>query len=389
MMRPEARWFIDAWSVLDGYAFASLRPPASLDADATFFLAPPYFEPEPVATLATALAATRGHFQEGFRDQDGEVPFRTIDHVIEAVRRAYRAGGLDVDGTTPPPAPLPRELPGGGLVKPAELVDPAMQAMWNELRWLLLEEPASDDCPRRVAQLLPEVILAALPALVPKFVGATVVEMLVALAQHEAGRTRTVIDTGAWIEQARALGVAVFVEEEPPRVLAFMSGIPSGFEWPAPELDERADLRELYRQVVDGFGRPRTSGWPSPFSAPVPASFQLAAGDRYPPVPTLGHLLAAATADRRYLELVTAFHEFVPLIVLALTQLPAAALPHPAFPRRADVPEIRAMCEQAARWLAKALPSRLLAGHPAEQAIHTLVVRLLGGTTRRELTMAR
>ena len=100
-------WYIDAWAVLDGYAFASLRSPDSIEASVTFFVAPPYFEPEPVASLATALAATRGHFQEGFRHGEDEVLFDSLEQVIETVRRAYRAGGLDLNRhaahTVPPP----------------------------------------------------------------------------------------------------------------------------------------------------------------------------------------------------------------------------------------------------------------------------------------------
>src|SRR5215213_7974685 len=109
----DPRWYIDAWSVVDGYAFASLRREASLDAEVTFFVAPPYFEPEPVATLATALAATRGDFQEGFWSGEGEIPFETQEQLIEAVRRAYRVGGIDIEGTPVPLAPPPFETPGG------------------------------------------------------------------------------------------------------------------------------------------------------------------------------------------------------------------------------------------------------------------------------------
>ena len=94
---------------------SSARPPDSLDAVATFFVYPPYFEPEPVASLATALAATRGHFQEGYRAGGEEVAFDSPEQVVEAVRRAYRAGGLDMDG-----GPLPGAAPNHvrhGLVK--------------------------------------------------------------------------------------------------------------------------------------------------------------------------------------------------------------------------------------------------------------------------------
>ena len=52
MNTRDDNWFIDAWSVMDGYAFASRRTSDSLQADAVFFVGPPYFEPEPVASLA-------------------------------------------------------------------------------------------------------------------------------------------------------------------------------------------------------------------------------------------------------------------------------------------------------------------------------------------------
>jgi hypothetical protein len=128
---------------------------------------------------------------------------------------------------------------------------------------------------------------------------------------------------------------------------------------------------------------------------PIAAVFQAGRG-RYPTIPTLGHLMAAATADRRYVYALESVHEIVPLLVLALVQVSPAASPHPVFPPRRGTPEGHDVCERAASWLARALPSGMLDRHDAEQALHDLTVSLLGwgdeddgdeGTPARTVTL--
>jgi hypothetical protein len=88
-------------------------------------------------------------------------------------------------------------------------------------------------------------------------------------------------------------------------------------------------------------------------------------------------LMAAAAADRLYVQALDAMHQLVPLLVLALVQLPPAALPYPGLPRLPETAERREICEQAAAWLVRVLPSGILHDHPAEYAIHQLVLSLL------------
>jgi hypothetical protein len=107
-------WFIDAWAVRDGAAFASNREPDSIEATNTVFLSVPALEPIPVGRITTALSATRYCFQEGFRDENGrEIGFDNLAQVRELVRRAYLASGLGPGGTAAPAVALPAPEPGG------------------------------------------------------------------------------------------------------------------------------------------------------------------------------------------------------------------------------------------------------------------------------------
>ena len=88
-------WYVDTWSVLDGRLFASVRPPESIQATSTVFLAVPDLEPIPVGRISTALHACRAGFQEGLRGTDGaEIPFRNLAEIRALVRRGYLGGGL-------------------------------------------------------------------------------------------------------------------------------------------------------------------------------------------------------------------------------------------------------------------------------------------------------
>ena len=387
MDKGEPRWFIDAWAVLDGYAFASLRHPRSIKAEVVFFVAPPYFEPEPVASLATALAATRGHFQEGFRDAEGaEIEFATLDQVIETIRRGYRAGGLDLDGggaTVGPLAPPLEPAGGAGFIHPSELVDDEMRKIWTELRRELTNPTTGTEHEKRLQLWLSDLLERAMPQLVPKFVGYAAASMLVRLAGRTADRSVGAREAHAWIEKARVLGVEIRVSPppSPPSVSANAVGSPMGFEWPAPQL---AALPTEFLYLLDSnLYRPsgaQVSDVDLPFVVPIVPVFQAGTAARpYPAIHTLGHLMAAATADRRYVHALESAHQIVPLLVLALVQLPSVALPHPAFPPRLGTSEWRDVFGRAASWLARALPSGALNGHPAEDALHALTVRLLRG----------
>lgn len=369
-------WFIDAWAVLDGYAFASFRSADSLDADVTLFVAPPYFEPEPVASLATALGATRGHFQEGFHGPNGaEVPFATLPELIETIRRGYRAGGLDIDGTPVPAVRVPPVEPpaAGAAVNPAELVTPDMDKMWSSIMPLLRDDSPTVDRLKQLEPLLVEALEAAFPALIAKFVGYALVTMLHDITDPGPERSKRTREVCAWIDLARRLGITIDIQAD--RLDVALEGTP-GFEWLVPWVDRfpRA-LRESLHPLLYRMNGALVNDLHVPFSVAIPPAFQAA---KYPPIPTLGHLLAVATADRRYMHALRAMHEFVPLLVLALTQLPSGALPYPGLPPRPGTPESRDLCARASAWLARALPSGVLRENTAvEDALHDLVTTLL------------
>ncbi len=103
-------WYVDAWAVHDGKAFASRRPPDSIEAEATVFMSVPDLQAVPVGRISTALRATRNGFQDGFRDGEGnEIAFDTLAQVRDLVRRAFLIGELGpgspgaVGASIPPP----------------------------------------------------------------------------------------------------------------------------------------------------------------------------------------------------------------------------------------------------------------------------------------------
>src|SRR5262245_40077518 len=79
------KWFLDAWHVVDGKAFASRRKPENTSAleprmKGSVFLSAPYFEPEWTTRPSTAMAAWRMGFQPGLRDAQGlEVGFANLE----------------------------------------------------------------------------------------------------------------------------------------------------------------------------------------------------------------------------------------------------------------------------------------------------------------------
>jgi hypothetical protein len=108
-------WRLDAWDSLAGYAFLCRRLPddaqePKLDQPAVF-VCPPFFQPEPLASRAPGLAATRGTLQAGFFIEGQEVGFATLADAIAFVRRAYKSPGSEPF----PGAPITRrEGPAGG-----------------------------------------------------------------------------------------------------------------------------------------------------------------------------------------------------------------------------------------------------------------------------------
>ncbi len=108
-------WYIDSIDPYAGRAFASWRcieimmTPTTNEFGRSIFVSPPSFQPEFIDDATIALAATRGSFQIGVMDAEGEIPFPTAASVAEFVRRSYLSGGgrEDTGGDGPP------DLPGG------------------------------------------------------------------------------------------------------------------------------------------------------------------------------------------------------------------------------------------------------------------------------------
>ena len=113
-MEVTTRWFVDAWAVYDGVAFASRsapeirRTPRAVEAETTVFLSVPELEPIPVGRITTAMRAARASFQDGFFDPEGtEIAFDTLEGIRQSVRRAYIASGMGPGGIAMPPRPAP------------------------------------------------------------------------------------------------------------------------------------------------------------------------------------------------------------------------------------------------------------------------------------------
>jgi hypothetical protein len=54
-----------------------------------------YFQPEPLASRAPGLAATRGTFQAGLFAEGCEVGLTTLEEAIEFIRRGYNSHGSE------------------------------------------------------------------------------------------------------------------------------------------------------------------------------------------------------------------------------------------------------------------------------------------------------
>ena len=117
-MGVSAKWHIEAWSVRDGMAFASLRPAGQvLKAERTVFIGAPSLDVVPLGSVSPALWATRANFQAGLwglseggaEGERAEIGFDTLQQVRELVRRGYLAGGMGPGAAEGGP-----QLPEGG-----------------------------------------------------------------------------------------------------------------------------------------------------------------------------------------------------------------------------------------------------------------------------------
>lgn len=163
-------WFIDAWAVRDGVAFASLRSEHAIDAVNTVFLSVPSLEPIPVGRISTALRATRGSFQAGFHNfENHEIPFDDLIQVRELIRRGYLASGIGPGGVAAPPGLEPPPEPGGPGGAHYEDAIYGMELAGRN--WL----GADDDPAASLTQVVPGELAQVAP-MVRAFAEATVVE---------------------------------------------------------------------------------------------------------------------------------------------------------------------------------------------------------------------
>lgn len=161
----ERTWYVDTWSVLDGRLFASVRPPESIDASSTVFLAVPDLEPIPVGRISTALHACRSGFQEGLRGEDGaEIPFRGLDEIRALVRRGYLGGGLGPGAPGVPAAPIPAPDAGtGGAYLGERLEQLEAGRLWVDAEVELRVALREVDCDH-LSRLVEQVAVASIAA---------------------------------------------------------------------------------------------------------------------------------------------------------------------------------------------------------------------------------
>jgi hypothetical protein len=328
-------WYLDAWAVRDGVAFASARPADSVDARNTVFLSVPDLQPTPVGRITTALGATRRGFQAGLRDVDGvEVAFDSIAQVREIVRRGYLAGGLGPGGAATPAFPMPPAQPGGG--GGAYFAEALAGSPWADTRWY----EAGD---REFQVLRERVPLTELARLVQRFAEATLLEWESAL-QGEAlahdDHRRAKWGLREWYLSLVSRAIWADTGEFEHFVVA-------------------NDCR-IGNQILEGsaFGSFNLHGL-----APEQRRFSDQALLQSAPCPLLQHWYSGISrlidklllplADAEYFALNTNVPELIPTLFTAVLSVPAPPSLHIAF---GDGVSTEEMVDQAVGWLAEQTP---------------------------------
>jgi hypothetical protein len=359
-------WYIDAWAPYDGIAFASERSPADRDVLHTVHLAAPDFVPTPVASLSTALWATRGGFQEKFYDAAGEeVAFDTLEQLIHAVRRAFLGGGrgFPTPGGAGLPGAPPRS-PAGPQEFPPDPATPREPppAGWQELREELLRLRNGGDR-SAVADAITAVLEQSFAAHIAPFLRQTVVAMIAALDGGEPARLAAVRNVTRWVEYLALAGTW--------QRSAVGTPLPSGFP-EDPGLRNLADalLTGPYPWITMIEHIDATELGALLFAVPVPRQWQ---GKQV--AQTLGEHLCVAAADIAAIGADTTFEEFVPL--LAISKVLAGCALYPGFsifrvPLLGETTHAEVVRE-AGRWLAQVVPGPELDGHTAETYISAMV----------------
>ena len=110
-------WYIDSIEPWGGRVFATYRTPdlssKALDEGMSYFMAPPAFEAELVASRSTAMSAERMGFQVGLYLKQSEVAFPSLDAIRDFVRRTFVTNGPDATPTAAAGATEPPRDKGG------------------------------------------------------------------------------------------------------------------------------------------------------------------------------------------------------------------------------------------------------------------------------------
>jgi hypothetical protein len=347
-------WYIESWQPPDGLAFISNRPDEQIVSE-VFFVGAPQFQLVPVRDLATALWPTRGAFQDGLRiatpaaspapapEPFAEARFETLSQAVELVRRMFVVLGPDL----PPPGgsvPVPPLPPPDGLGARATLL---ASQIGESIR--VLDEHGADQ--RRALRHRFHDLLRSFP--------------------HDALRSFAVDSLAAMPDgddPEDRVAVVVLLEKT-----GLWSGVPE-------ILKEWVQRRKLLGLDAPGEvpawqgGRVRSSGVavqgrvlrglpfriPSPRTLPWPYERGLW---------TLGHHLAAGTADRHYLAALTTAESFLPLLCGALLLAAGTIELTPGASENVD-----RMFSKASAWLSRSLPDSRLARHPGAESLiaHTV-----------------
>ncbi len=105
-------WFVDSIDRRAGIAFAVETPSdlySETDERAICFIAPPDFEPQPIASRALALGASKQGAEPGVLVDGVNVAFGSLSDIVEFVRRGYGASGGGDGGGDDGPPPTPDE----------------------------------------------------------------------------------------------------------------------------------------------------------------------------------------------------------------------------------------------------------------------------------------
>jgi hypothetical protein len=367
-MNDGEHFFIDAWCPVDGVAFVSRRHAEFARVKQTVYVAPPFFEPEPIASIATALAATHGHFQLGFYDQEQEIAFDNLDEVILTIRRVYLGGGSE---TLPPGEPalvpvLPPDEPPGGVM-PEELVSPELSAAWNDLCRTVLHgnDVAAATIQGTVRRFIDFACTStpAMPSLYVKFalkLFAPILRCYAQMPQASEIHQKTLL---SWRLLLRKMGLFVHIDLQQ-AVLTVGDGGPQAFQYTIQELKARP-FEESFLMVglIHDWN---TYGSLSDLiftlhRTPLPGHWGSLSNPAAQQIPNLGALLALVLSDRLFWANLHSPLDFVPIVFAAMAHTaPSFGKSSSLSPHLGTSDGWEALKTKAVSWLSTALPCRPL-----------------------------